>query len=271
MIPVSVIIITKNEADVIAKCIQTCRAITEDIIIIDNGSADNTFTIAEGLGCKVYLETWDGYGANKNKGAKYAKYDWILSIDADELPDAELIRSLHQLTFDEPKTAFDIKFKSYLGVKEIRHGNWGNDHRIRLFNRNFVKWSSQKVHETLLVPADIKIKRLKGNIHHYTVNNLEECHQKAIYYANLSAEQYLINNKKIAIIKFYFSPIFGFVRNYIVRFGFLDGVAGLKIALIIYKNTWLKYYYLKQLQRNLVQMTSKDHVVNRLDMEYKVN
>ena len=269
MIPVSIIIITKNEAEVIAKCVKVCRAITDDIIIVDNGSTDHTFKIAERLGCRVLLETWDGYGANKNKGAQHARYDWILSIDADELPDAALVSALHQVELKDSKIAYDIKFKSYLGEKEIKYGNWGNDHRIRLFNRNYIKWSTYKVHETLLIPSFVTIKKLKGYIHHYTVHNLQECHQKAIHYANLSAEQYLISNKKIGLIKLYFSPIFGFIRNYIIRFGFLDGAAGLNIALIIYKNTWLKYYYLKQLQRSLAPIGTKPHVIKNLDMEYK--
>lgn len=269
MIPVSIIIISKNEAEVIAKCIKACKTITTDVIIIDNGSTDGTFNIAERLNCRVFLETWDGYGANKNKGAQYAKYDWILSIDADEIPDDELIEALHQVNFNEPKVAYDIKFRSYLGKKEIKYGNWGHDHRIRLFHRNYVRWSTAKVHETLLVPTAVSIKKLKGHIHHYTANNREECYQKAIYYANLSAEQYLISNKKPAWIKLYCAPIFGLIRNYIFRLGFLDGVEGLYIAMVIYKNTWLKYYYLRQLQRNLTLPNPKQQAVNLLDMEYK--
>lgn len=269
MIPVSIIIITKNEAEVIAKCIKVCTAITDDVIIIDNGSTDGTFKIAERLNCRVFLETWDGYGANKNKGAQYAKYDWILSIDADELPDPELIEALHQVEFSDPKVVYDVRFKSYLGQKEIKYGNWGNDHRIRLFHRNYIRWSTSKVHETLLIPKLITIKKLKGHIHHYTADNRKECHQKAIYYANLSAEQYLISNKKAVWIKLYLSPVFGFLRNYICRLGFLDGAEGLYIATMIYKNTWLKYYYLKQLQRNLTILGTKQQTIGVLDMEYK--
>src|ERR1700749_1369526 len=113
MVPVSVVIITKNEADVIANCISAAKLITDDIIIVDNDSTDETCTIALAAGCNVYRENWDGYGANKNKGIALAKYNWILSIDADEVPDEELIGTLHELKFDDPKVVYDIDFKSY--------------------------------------------------------------------------------------------------------------------------------------------------------------
>jgi len=141
MIPVSVIIITKNEAEYIAGCIEMVKLITDDIIVIDNGSTDATLNIAERYGCRVYGYSWDGYGANKNKGAQLANYDWILSIDADEVPDMELVNSLHNLWLRNTEMVYDIKFRTYFGQKRIRFGTWGRDHHVRLFNRTVVKWS----------------------------------------------------------------------------------------------------------------------------------
>jgi glycosyltransferase involved in cell wall biosynthesis len=269
MIPVSIIIITKNEAAIIAKCIMACKPITDDIIIVDNGSADATVKIAGRMGCRAYLEKWEGYGANKNKGSLYAKYDWILSIDADEVVDEELICSLYGLSLDNPKIAYDFKFRSFFGKKLIRYGSWGNDHRIRLFNRNYVRWSTAKVHEKLLIPKSVKIKRLKGHIAHYTVRTSAECYQKAMYYANLSAEQYLSSNRKDVLLKLCFSPVFGFIRNYIIRFGFLDGREGWNIAINAYRNTWTKYYYLRQLQHKLDLNGIRPDTVKDYGIEYK--
>jgi glycosyltransferase involved in cell wall biosynthesis len=109
MVPVSIIIITKNEADVIADCIVKARLITDDIIIVDSGSTDETLDIAYTYGCRIFKTFWDGYGANKNKGIDVAKYDWILSIDADEVPDEDLIKSLHTITLDDAGVVYDIK------------------------------------------------------------------------------------------------------------------------------------------------------------------
>jgi len=248
MIPVSVVIITKNEAESIGACLGAAKMITDDIVIIDNGSTDNTLQIAEEYGCNVFENTWNGYGANKNKGIKLAKYDWILSLDADEVPDIELILSLYNLTFDDPAIVYDIKYNSYFGKKLIRHGRWGRDHRIRLFNRQLVQWSEPKVHEKLLMPKNICVKRLGGYMRHYTVKDESECHNKAVYYAKLSAENYFKTGKKASFVNLYFSPVFGFFVDYFLLQGILDGKEGLKIAKSIYKNKKFKYQYLYSLE-----------------------
>jgi glycosyltransferase involved in cell wall biosynthesis len=246
MFAVSVVIITKNEAEVIARCIHAVKLITDDIIIVDNDSTDDTRNIAFKAGCHVYREDWDGYGANKNKGIGFAKYNWILSIDADEVPDEELVRSLHELKFDNEAVVYDIDFKSYYGQKPINFGTWGRDHHVRLFNRKLVKWSEPLVHETLILPKGIAIKKIKGHLHHYSVKDKQEYLNKTFHYAQLSAGKYVINGKKATFVKLYLAPVFHFVKNYIVFLGFLDGREGLTISLMIAKHTRLKYHLLKQ-------------------------
>jgi glycosyltransferase involved in cell wall biosynthesis len=265
MIPVSIVIITKNEAAVIAECIAAAKMITDDIVIIDNYSTDETCSIAIAQGCRVYQRNWDGYGVNKNKGIALAKYDWILSIDADEIADLELALSLHSLKLDDPTMVYDIRFKSYFGRKMIRYGSWGRDHHVRLFNRTQVKWSQSNVHETLVLPDNTNMQRLDGFMHHYSVKDAGECNSKALYYARLSAEKYLNAGKKANAINLYFSPIFSFIKSYIVFGGFLDGEEGLAIARITYKNKWLKYHYLLRLENNA---RKKQYLKPKLAVEY---
>jgi glycosyltransferase involved in cell wall biosynthesis len=248
MVPVSVVIITKNEAEVIQRSIAMARLVTDDIIIIDNGSTDDTVKIATANGCQVFSESWDGYGANKNKGIAHARYSWILSIDADEIIDNDLITSLHRLDYHNPSAVYNIRFKTYFGHKLIRFGSWGRDHHIRLFNRNTVKWSELPVHETLLFSKKTVKKTLQGYIHHYSVKDRDECREKAIHYASLSAKKYYSCGKRSNFIKLYFSPAFNFLRNYFLYLGFLDGPEGWYIAKNTANNTWLKYHYLYSLE-----------------------
>jgi len=250
MIPVSVVIITKNEAECIADCIGMAKLITDDIVIVDNGSTDSTLHIAAMHGCNIYQHGWEGYGANKNLGIELAKYDWILSLDADEVPDMELVNSLHNLWLRNPETVYDIKFKSYFGDKQVRFGTWGRDHHIRLFNRNIVRWSDSIVHETLILPKAIRKKTLKGYVHHHSVNDAEECNQKAVLYAKLSAEKYFQTGRRSNFVNMYLSPLFVFVKSYILLLGFLDGKRGWAISRITYKNRWLKYHYLNLLENS---------------------
>jgi glycosyltransferase involved in cell wall biosynthesis len=263
MVAVSVVIITKNEAEVIASCINAAKLITDDIIVADNNSTDGTPEIARKYGCRVYHENWDGYGANKNKGIAHAKYNWILSIDADEIADQELVDALHGIKLDDPGVVYDIAFRSYYGDKQIRFGSWGRDHHIRLFNRKLVKWSESPVHETLVLPKMIVIKKLSGHLHHYSVKDSNDLISKADHYARLSAGKYLMNNKKPTFLKLHIAPVFHFVKNYIVFLGFLDGREGFNIAKMISNHTRLKYRLLRDQPKVICQETPemKDNLV----------
>jgi len=249
MTPISIVIITKNEAEAVATCIRASKQISDDIIIVDNDSTDGTPLIARRLGCRVHHEHWDGYGANKNKGIEFARYDWILSIDADEVPDEELIRALHKAELGNPEIVYDIKFMSYYGKKPVLFGAWGRDHHIRLFNRKLVKWSEPPVHETLILHHVIRVKKLEGRLHHYSVKDSSECYLKTIHYARLNAEKYLMSGKKATFVKLYLAPIFHFIKNYIVFLGFMDGREGLDIARMISRHTSMKYRLLKKLSK----------------------
>lgn len=247
MFPVSIVIISKNEAAVIDRCIRRSRLITDDVVVVDSGSTDNTRQIVKLNGGRFYESPWQGYGANKNEGIALAKYDWILSIDADEMPDDVLISSLQHLDPDDIHVVYDIKFRSYFGQKLIRFGSWGRDHHIRLFNRRLVRWSETMVHEKLLLPENVIIKKIEGNIIHHSVNDIAEYRGKSSRYASLCASQYFKNGQKPGFIKLYFSPFFGFVKNYLFLLGFLDGREGWQIAKVTYQDTRHKYRLLKTL------------------------
>ena len=246
----------------IASCIIAAQLITDDIIVADNGSTDGTPAIALRHGCRVFHDRWEGYGINKNKGIARAKYNWILSVDADEIADPGLAAALHLVALDDPNTVYDIKFKSYYGKKLIRFGSWGRDHHIRLFNRTRVKWLASPVHETLLLPQNIKIKRLPGHLHHYSAKDAAEFMSKADHYARLSAGKYLMSNKKPTFLKLHIAPIFHFIKNYIVFLGILDGKAGWDIARMISKHTRLKYRLLRdQPEYSYEEAKMKDNLV----------
>jgi glycosyltransferase involved in cell wall biosynthesis len=268
MVPVSIVIITKNEAEVIASCLNSAQLITDDIIVVDNDSTDTTTQIAHKYGCRIYHEQWDGYGANKNKGIAQARYNWILSIDADEIADLELISALHTIKLDDPAVVYDIAFRSYYGLKQIHFGSWGRDHHIRLFNREMVKWSESPVHETLVLPKTVSIKKIKGHIHHYSVKGGDEFLSKANHYARLSAGKYLISNKKPTFLKLHIAPLFHFLKNYIVFLGFLDGREGYNIAKMISQHTRLKYRLLKD--QPLVAAPETPKVKDNLVVEYSI-
>jgi glycosyltransferase involved in cell wall biosynthesis len=247
---ISVVIITKNEAHIIANTLQSLQAVTNDIVIVDSGSTDGTVAICKKFNATVIETDWGGYGINKNKGIDAAKHDWILSLDADEAIDAELQQSLLQLALTNSNEVFNIRFKNFFCNKWIRFGEWGFDWHIRLFNRKKVQWNNVAVHENLVFPDGVIVTKIKGNILHYTVQNLAEYDAKTDYYARMNANKYVAAGKKANIFKQYFSPLFAFIQHYIFRLGFLDGKAGFIIAKTTARYTFLKYHYLKEMNTN---------------------
>lgn len=248
---ISVVIITKNEAHIIGKTLQSLVSVTRDIVIVDSGSTDETVAICKQFNATVIETGWSGYGSNKNKGIQASKYDWILSLDADEAIDEELAESLKQLRPANEDAVFDIRFKNFFCNKWIRFGEWGFDTHIRLFNRKKVRWNDAGVHEELIFPDPVKITMLKGHILHYTVSNWQEYADKTNNYAMMNAKKYFAAGKRSNFFKQYLSPLFAFLQHYIFRLGFLDGQEGLLIARTTARYTFLKYRYLKEMNKRI--------------------
>jgi len=247
---ISVVIITKNEAHIIANTLQSLQHVFTDIVVVDSGSTDGTVAICKEFNATVIETDWLGYGQTKNIGITAAKNEWIFSLDADEAIDYELQQSLQQLVLSNAKEVFKVRLINFFCGKRIRFGEWGFDKHIRLFNRQVAKWNTAEVHESLVYADKVKISTIKGNILHYTVQDRDEYSAKTDKYARMNATKYMAEGKKAGFIKLYFSPVFSFIQHYIFRLGFLDGREGLLIAKTTAYYTFLKYRYLKELNRN---------------------
>lgn len=243
----SIVIVCKNEADVIGETIASFSGLTDDIIIYDNGSTDGTQEIVKKANAKLVEGTWEGFGKTKNKANTLAKYDWILSLDADEAIDDELKRSLLQLDLFDDMAVYEFRFKNFLGNKWLRFGEWGNDKHIRLFNRKQTCWNDAAVHESLIFPEGVRTLSVNGYVLHKTAATIKEYEIKMNSYAVLNAEKYFKQGKKTGILQIFLSPSFSFIKNYFFNLGFLDGAAGFQCAKINALYTYLKYKQLKEL------------------------
>lgn len=246
---ISVVIITRNEANIIGNTLQSLNGLTNDIVIVDSGSTDDTLNVCKQYNATIIETDWKGYGLNKNMGINNASHNWILNLDADEAIDEELKQSILKLSLINENEVFEMWFKNFFMGKWIRHGEWGKDKHVRFFNRNKVKWNEGSVHEKLIFNKETIRTLLKGHIQHYTVHSLEEYEQKTIVYAKLSAQKFFNNGKKLSFIKQYLSPVFSFVQNYFYKLGFLDGKEGFLIARTTAKYTFLKYAFLGKLRK----------------------
>ena len=248
---ISVVIITWNEAHIIGNTLKSLQGVTDDIVIVDSGSTDDTISICKKFSTAIIETGWDGYGMNKNKGIAAAKNDWILNLDADEAVDGELKEALLLLDLQEEDIVYEAQFKNFFCNKWIRFGEWSGDKHIRLFNRKKIQWNDAAVHESLVLTAGIQKRSLKGNILHYTSNSIDDHINKTIAYAKLNAEKYFSQGKRAGFFKLWLAPGFTFIQHYLLLLGFLDGWEGYFIARTTAWYTFLKYSYLKEMNKKM--------------------
>lgn len=246
MLPLTVIIMARNEAHRIERCITALKPLQADILVATNQCTDATAEVALAAGARVVDLPWQGYAATKNAAHEHASFHWILSLDADEVANETLCESILHL-FQQPmpeNQVWSIKRRLVIGEQVLYHGSVSNEYRIRLFHRQHAGWNTNAVHEDIICTGAPKL--LSGWVWHYSFNSFEEHRQKLQHYAQLFAEQYVQKKKPVSLVK-QASAYWGFVKNYVFRGGFLDGSAGLEFALNEMNYTQEKYRLAKQL------------------------
>ncbi len=248
-IPLSIVIITRNEAANIERCIRSVQAICNDIIVVDSGSTDKTVTLAEKMGARVFRLPWGGYSKQKNFGNSKSKHNYIFSLDADEAFSPELRDELIAL-FKQGnlKPLYKVNRFNHFCNKPIRHGSWYPDWHYCLFDKTILHWlETDDVHESLSWNASTPKGTLKSVLLHYTTRSELQYLQKMEKYAHLFAVKMHARGKSAGMLKAYSSALFRFYREYILQLGFLDGTAGFKIARAHYIYTRNKYLYLRDM------------------------
>lgn len=249
MSALSVIIITKNEAENITLCLESVK-FADEIIVLDSGSTDETRSLALKYTPCVFDVDWPGYGIQKNRALQKAKYDWVLSIDADEIVTPELQREIIEIVkqnnFDND--AFLIPRKSKYCDQFVYHGDWKNDHCIRLFRRLRARFTELPVHEGLEVSG--KVGNLRGTLLHNSFSNLEEVLYKINTYSTLSAQHKFNQGKKSSVLKAIGHGLWTFFRGYFLKLGFLDGKRGLLLAISNAEGCYYRYIKLMLLHEN---------------------
>ena len=243
------VIITLNEEQNIARCLDSVKDFSDEIVVIDSLSTDKTEEICNGYGVRFVKQKWLGYSEQKNLGNATASNDWIFSIDADEAVSYELKKSILELKnqdVSEDKAFIVNRLTNYCG-KWIHHCGWYPDRRIRLWNRTKGSWKGD-IHEVIDFQGDIQKITLKGDLLHYSYKNIEDHIRIANKYTSLIAQERFKNGKRSSFVKMYLSPPFAFVRDFIFKGGFLDGKRGFAICRINAFSTYLKYLKMWELE-----------------------
>lgn len=222
-------IITFNEERNIADALNSLSW-TDEIILVDSESTDRTVEIARQYTDRIFIRPWPGYAQQKNFAAEQSTNDWILNLDADERVSDELAREIVKLKseYSSDAAGFEMpRLTWYLG-RWIKHSGWYPDYKLRLYDRTRGQWSGDYVHESVEVGG--RIERLQNDIHHYTVRNSSDHHERLDRYTTLAAREQLAKGNRASLASLLFSPLSSFIRSYIFKRGFLDGLPGLAIA-----------------------------------------
>ncbi len=240
----SVLIRTKNEEDNIQRAINSVRDIADEIVVVDSGSTDNTVELAKALGAKVYFKEWEGYSKQLNYGIGLCQGYWVLVLDADEELSQELRESIRKELKNPTCDGYMVNRRTYYLGRFLNHA-WYPEWRLRLFKKNLIKIEGE-VHEEYIL--DGKVGKLSGDLYHYSYRSLLDQYQKNVRYAQIVAQYMHSKGKKYRLYNLILNPVWAFIKVYLIKLGFLDGLRGLSVALSSSLYTFLKYLFLWELE-----------------------
>jgi len=242
---ISATIITLNEEENIKECIESVMQVCDEVIVVDSKSSDKTVEIAKSLGARVVVQEYLGDGLQKDFGVKFAKNEWILSIDADERLDVDMVEDIKKLDLNQPYDAYAFRRKNFIGNRLQKI--WYPDYVIRLYNKNKCRYLPVRGHSKV----DSKnLKKLNSHILHYTYKDLSDMARKIDKFSHRSALMMFEKRKKVTFLD---PPLHGFMaffKKYFLKKGFLYGIDGLSISLFSGFNAYLKYAMLIEMYQN---------------------
>lgn len=248
---ISCIIIARNEAENIRRCLRSVTWVNE-IVVVDTGSTDDTRAIAAGFTNRIFDLKWQGFGPAKEFARGQATGDWVLSVDADEVVSDRLQDEIKR-TISSKNSAdgyFIPRRSNFLG-RWIRHGGWYPDLVLRLFKRNKGTFTKLPVHEEVNVRG--KTGRLKNDLLHFTDPDFDHYLRKLNQYTSLDALQLRKAGRNSTLLDIISRPAMIFLKMYILKGGFLDGMHGLVLAGASAFHVFSKYVKLWHLNRRVGQ------------------
>lgn len=246
-------IITLNEAENIR---EACESVpwADEILVVDSESTDATRDIATECGARVIVHPWLGFAAQKQFAVDEAENEWILSLDADERVTPELRQSIEQLK-TRPETelsdGYRIARRSFYMGRWIRGGGWYPDLQLRLFRKSRGRWEGEFIHESVTMAPGASVERLNGDLLHYSVRDSAHHHRMiGERYAPLAAKQMYERGRRTSPIGIAVAGPAAFIRSFVLKGGFRDGLAGLSIARFASHHAFLKHLMLWEIQQS---------------------
>jgi len=234
----SAVLITLDAAGEIEACLDSI-AFADEIVVLDSGSSDTTREIAARRGARVIDQPWRGYGLQKQLAVDAASNEWVLAIDADERVSGALRASILAALEQPTAMAFEMARCNRFMGRWLRHGEGYPDWSVRLFHRAHARWSEDSIHERVVTSSPPV--RLRGDLLHESAESLDRYLAKQNRYTTLQAEALVQRQRSGYALRMLSSPILRFLKFYLLRLGFLDGLPGLVHVTIGCMNSFNKY------------------------------
>ncbi len=246
---ISAVIITFNEQDFIGECLSSLEGVADEIIVVDSFSADSTEAVCKKYNVKFIKHEFEGYVEQKNYALSLARYQHILSLDADEALGEELKESILKI---KEKFEFDgylfNRRHNYCG-QWLNHSGWYPDRQLRLFDSTKGRWMGPNPHDKFRMNKGARVGRLKGDLYHWNFLSFEEHMDKINRFSSISSNEYFKTGRKAGLLTATAHGWWSFFRSYILRAGFLDGYAGYVNCSINAYSSFLKYAKLRWLNK----------------------
>lgn len=243
---ISVAVITRNAAEELERCLRSV-AFADEIIVLDQGSTDDTGEVCRRNGATIHQTEWLGFGPTKQKAVSLCRNRWVLSLDSDEEVSEELREAIALLPEDSDPSAYAVnRLSRFLGVW-IRHCGWHPEYVVRLFDTTRSRFNDKLVHEA--VETDGSTRQLPGLVYHYTCDTLETYLEKMNRYSTLSATEMAAKGRRSSLAGAVVRAQATFWRMWLLRAGFLDGWPGTVLCLVSAFYTLGKYTKLNRLNQ----------------------
>ncbi|MBI4712955.1 MAG: glycosyltransferase family 2 protein [Planctomycetes bacterium] len=245
--PISVTIICFNEEDNIRRCLESVKWVKEsggEIVVVDSFSMDRTVAICKEYTDKVFQNKWPGFVNQKNHALGLAANDWVLSLDADEVLTDEARTEIRREWANKQYEKYDgyyIKRHTFYLGRWINHGGWYPDYKLRLFRKSKGKWGGDDPHDRVIMAEGTTIKRLEGELVHHTYKNIAYQLRTIDKFSDAAGESLRAKGNGFSLLNLFFRPPAKFIETYLWKAGFLDGLAGLIIAVLSSYYVFIKY------------------------------
>ncbi len=256
-VKLTVTIITYNEEHNIENCLESVKNIADEIIVVDSFSTDNTENIAKKYKVRFIKNKFEGHIEQKNFAIQQAKYNHVLSLDADEILSKQLFDEIVKVKNNWEFDAYYFNRLTNFCGKWIKHSGWYPDKKLRLWDTTKGEWGGVNPHDCVICKANTTKQYLKGDLLHYSFSTIYQHIEQINKFSEIKAVGLHKKGKKTNIFQIIFSPILKFLKSYFLQFGFLDGFYGFVIAINSAHSNFLKYTKLKAKSKTYKKCNSK--------------